>query len=214
MSSEALARALRVDLVDEGLPAPSWNVKPTQTIPVVAGSSPERRLTPARWSLVPPWADDLKLKFPTFNARIETAAEKPTFRASVQSKRCLIPFDGYYEWLTEGSIKTPHYVHRVDDQPLAIAGLYSWWRKPNTDEWHLTATILTRDSAGPISWLHDRMPVLLPIELLDDWLDTEISGDAALLRSVSEASLGLVDALDVYPVAPLRGDGPELIRPA
>lgn len=213
MSTETLARALQIDLTDEGLPEPSWNVKPTQTIPVVTGSHPERRLTPARWSLVPPWADDLKLPYPTFNARVETAADKPTFRASVASKRCIVPFDGYYEWHTENGVKSPYYIRRSDSAPLALAGLYSWWRKPGSDEWHLTATILTRDSAGPIAQLHDRMPVLVHPDLIIRWLDNDVVGDGAMLRRVSESGLSLLSDLKVDAVAPLRGDGPELIEP-
>ena len=217
MSPDALASALRVDIVDEGLPEPSWNIKPTQTIAVVADTPEGRRLTPARWSLVPPWSPELKLKYPTFNARIETAAEKPTFRASVASKRCVVPFDGYYEWLTEGTVKTPYYVHRTDGSPLLLAGLYSWWRDTNAEDdqqpWHLTATILTRASCGTLTNLHDRMPVLIGPELLDDWLDSDTVGDASLLAVVSDSSCTLTDNIHMDAVAPLRGDGPELIIP-
>lgn len=212
MSGEALAGLFHADIVEPGMPEPSFNVKPTQAIPIVVGTPPERRVALARWSLVPPWADDLKLKFPTFNARIETAASKPTFKASVKSKRCLVPFEGYYEWLTVGTTKTPFYVHRIDQQPLLLAGLYSWWRSPITDEWHLTATILTRESAGQLSPLHDRMPVLLHPDLIDDWLNKEIPGDELLLTTASDSGLTSVSELRIDEVAPLRGDGPELIE--
>lgn len=212
MSGEALAGLFHADIVEPGMPEPSFNVKPTQAIPIIVGTPPERRVAPARWSLVPPWADDLKLKFPTFNARIETAASKPTFKASVKSKRCLVPFEGYYEWLTEGTKKTPFYVHRIDQQPLLLAGLYSWWQSPATQEWHLTATILTRESAGQLSPLHDRMPVLLHPDLIDDWLNKEIPGDELLLTTASDSGLTSVSELRIDEVAPLRGDGPELIE--
>lgn len=212
MSGEALASLFHADIVEPGMPEPSFNVKPTQSIPIIVGTPPERRVAPARWSLVPLWADDLKLKFPTFNARIETAAAKPTFKASVKSKRCLVPFDGYYEWLTEGTQKTPYYVHRIDQQPLLLAGLYSWWRSPTTEEWHLTATILTRESAAQLAPLHDRMPVLLHPDFVDDWLNTEIPGDEGLLAAASDSGLVSVSELRIDEVAPLRGDGPELIE--
>ena len=212
MSGEALGSMFRADIIEPGMPDPSFNVKPTQSIPVIVGSPPERRVAAARWSLVPPWSDELKLKFPTFNARIETAASKPTFKASVKAKRCIVPFDGYYEWLTEGTKKTPYYVHRIDQQPLLLAGLYSWWRSPTTDDWHLTATILTRESSGQLAPLHDRMPVLLHPDLVDDWLNKEIPGDEGLLSAASNSGLASVSELRIDEVAPLRGDGPELIE--
>lgn len=213
MSAQQLRSVLHIDIIDEGLPAPSWNIAPTQTIPVVVGAPPERRLTPARWSLVPPWSHTLKLPFPTFNARIETAADKPTFRASVLSKRCIVPFDGYYEWHTVGAVKTPYYIRRPDTEPLTLAGLYSWWRHPESGEWTLTATILTRDSVAPIATLHDRMPVLVHPDQIDDWLNPDVLGDAALLQGVSDAGAEIVSQLSVDPVAPLKGDGPGLIEP-
>ena len=212
MSGEALASLFHADIVEPGMPEPSFNVKPTQPIPIVVGTPPERRIAPARWSLVPPWADDLKLAYPTFNARIETAASKPTFKGSVKSKRCIVAFDGYYEWLTVGSTKTPYYVHAISQQPPTLAGLYSWWRSPSTEEWHLTATILTRASAGQLEPLHDRMPVLLHSELVDDWLNPDVPGDDALLAAASDSGLSLVPQLRIDEVAPLRGDGPELIE--
>src|SRR5690606_15517766 len=81
----------------------------------------------ARWSLVPGWSGELKLKFPTFNARSESAGVKPTFRDAVRRSRALIPASGYFEWLTEGKSKTPYFV-RSTDVPVMFAGLYSWWR--------------------------------------------------------------------------------------
>lgn len=110
---------------------PTWNLKPTQSALVVADGDKDgiRRLTPARWSLVPTWSKELRLKFPTFNARIETASQKPTFRASMKRRRCVFPIDGYYEWQTVGKTKTPYFVHAGSGSaPLALAGLYSWWR--------------------------------------------------------------------------------------
>ncbi|MFC4225461.1 SOS response-associated peptidase [Lysinibacter cavernae] len=207
----------------DALPAPSWNIKPTQVIPVVLESAKGegeivRRLEPARWSIVPPWAGDLKPKFPTFNARVETAHEKRTFSAAVKTKRCIIPADGYYEWVTDADgVKHPHYITPESGEPISFAGLYSWWQDKNEPEdsptrWTLTATILTRAAEGtPIEWIHDRVPVMLTSELRDDWLSPELTGDAAFLGAVSDAGLQVVDGLQEFKVAPLRGDGPELV---
>jgi putative SOS response-associated peptidase YedK len=117
-------------------PFTSWNVKPTQQIPVLLETLSEdgevqRRSAAARWSLVPPWAPDVKQRFPTFNARSEGLAEKRTWRAPLKSSRALIPAAGYYEWHTaEDGTKTPHWIHL--DQPLNFAGLYSWWKPKGT----------------------------------------------------------------------------------
>jgi len=197
---------------------PSWNLKPTQQIPVALTSSKtgEKRFELAHWSLVPPWAKELKLKFPTFNARSEQLSEKTTFKGSLKKERCVIPVSGFYEWTGPKTARTPHAI--FGPAPiLPMAGLYSWWREPGAaggEGWHLTATILTRASAGVMSDLHDRMPVFMNDDLLHDWLDPEIEGDQLLVDAVSEASVPISEQLREYAVRPLRGDGPELIEPA
>ncbi|KAB1664197.1 SOS response-associated peptidase [Pseudoclavibacter sp. CFCC 13611] len=128
-----------VDQDDTANFTPTWNLKPTQSALVVADGDKDgiRRLTPARWSLVPTWSTELRLTFPTFNARIETAGQKPTFRASMKRRRCVFPIDGYYEWQTVGKTKTPYFVHAGSETtPLALAGLYSWWRDPSAHASH------------------------------------------------------------------------------
>ncbi|KAB1658856.1 SOS response-associated peptidase [Pseudoclavibacter sp. CFCC 11306] len=131
-----------VEQDDSAVFTPTWNLKPTQSALVIADGDKDgiRRLTPARWSLVPTWSKELRLKFPTFNARIETASQKPTFRRSMKSRRCVFPIDGYYEWQTVSKTKTPYFVHAGPGSvPLALAGLYSWWRDPGADEPGLSA---------------------------------------------------------------------------
>lgn len=199
---------------------PSWNIKPTSLVPVLLESAKgegevQRRLELARWSLVPQWAKEPKLKFPTFNARSETAAEKPTFKASVKSKRAVLPVTGYYEWKTEGKTKTPFFIHSPGER-LMLAGLYTWWRPPgSTDdaEWMLTTTILTRAAVGGVAEIHDRTPVTLPAHLVDQWLDASTVGDQGLVDEAVAAATPVSEALEYYEVAPLRGDGPELIAP-
>lgn len=204
---------------------PSWNIKPTQQIPVLLESAKgkeevRRRLDLGRWSLVPPWAKELRLKFPTFNARAENITTKPTWKSPVKSKRAIIPASGYYEWQKnpDGS-KTPHYIHMPDHQTLGFAGLYSWWPDPavpDDDErrWHLTATILTSDAVDQLVGIHDRNPVPLPHDFWDTWLDPEIEGDQSLVDAAVQAALPVAETLEAYPVRPLRGDGPELIERA
>lgn len=197
---------------------PSWNLKPTQDIPVALTDhkTGEKQLRYAYWSLVPIWSKELKTKFPTFNARSETVTEKASFKNQVKGRRCVIPVSGFYEWTGPKGKRTPHAIFGPQSL-IPMAGLYSWWHESGAGDdegWHLTATILTRASAGVMADLHDRMPVFMSDELLHDWLDPETEGDQLLVDAVSEAAVPISEKLRQWAVAPLRGDGPELIEPA
>jgi putative SOS response-associated peptidase YedK len=203
---------------------PSWNIKPTQTIPVVlhsATGSEEavRRLEPARWSLTPSWSKELTTKFPTFNARSEGITEKATWRGPVKTHRALVPASGYYEWKTDPVTKkkTPFYIHSPNDEVLALAGLYSWWKdhsKADDDptRWTLTATILTSSAVDELLHIHDRNPVPLPQDWWGDWLNPELVGDQHVIDTAIQAALPVAAALTVVEVAalPSNGDGPSL----
>ncbi|MBC9927285.1 SOS response-associated peptidase [Leucobacter sp. cx-169] len=195
----------------------SWNLKPTQGLPI-AFTSPKdeaKRFELAHWSLVPPWSKTLTSKYPTFNARSETVTEKPTFKNAVKSNRCVIPVSGFYEWTGPKGDRTPHAIFGPS-KLLPMAGIYSWWRDPEAPEgegWTLTATILTRASAGVMEQIHDRMPVFLDDELMGDWLDPGTVGDQLLVDAVSEAAVPYSELLREHVVGPLRGDGPELLLP-
>lgn len=199
---------------------PSYNIRPTDPVPVVLESartgSPVRRLELARWSLVPSWSKELKTKFPTFNARSEDVATKSSFKASVATKRAIIPAAGYYEWHTVGKTKTPFYIH--DPQgTLAFAALYSWWRDHSLADddparWVLTATIMTMPAVPHLAGIHDRNPVPLPRDWWDSWLSTEIDGDQSFVDAAVAASSEVASSLDFYQVAPLGEDGPSLIE--
>lgn len=199
-----------------GAPAPtpsSWNIAPTQHLPV-AFTDPKTgalRFDAAHWSLVAPWAKQRQSKFPTFNARAETAASKPSFKPAVQHARCAISVSGFYEWTGPKGARVPHAIFGASPI-MSLAGLYSWWREPG-GEWLLTTTILTRASAGQMTMIHDRMPVFLAPELTADWLDPATEGDQHLVEAVAEAAAPLSLDLRVHRVRPLRGDGPELIDP-
>ncbi len=207
----------------DDLPGSSWNVRPTDRIAIVVESVkgdelPVRRLEAARWSLTPSFSKTLATRFPTFNARAESAAEKQFFANSVRSKRAIIPASGYYEWKTEGKSKKPFYIHEADGM-IGFAGLYSWWRDSSLADddparWVLTATMLTRDAVGTLRGIHDRTPVTLPRDWWDDWLDPTTVGDQDFVNAAVEASTPVAEALSVHEVAPLRGDdAAELINP-
>lgn len=205
--------------VADDLPVPSWNIKPTNDIVILREDHkrPGVKLAEAaRWSLVPVWSKELKLKYPTFNARAESVLEKPSFKASAKSRRCLIPAQGYYEWTGDKGAKTPHYIHLADELIL-FAGLYSWWHEPGTadDEgWHLTTTMLTMESYGLMQEIHHRIPVFMSDDMQEDWLSPEVVGEAALFEAVTETSRLVGEHLVEHTVVPLRGDGPELITAA
>lgn len=192
----------------------SWNVKPTQQIPVALTSTKDgaKRYETAYWSLVPPWSKELKLKYPTFNARSEGITEKATFKGPLKAQRCIIPVSGFYEWTGPKEARIPHAI--LGPSPiLPMAGLYSWWRGSD-DEWVLTATILTQASAGVMEPLHSRMPVFVDDEILTDWLDPSTVGDQTLVDAVAALSVPYSATLREWAVRPLRGDGPDLIDPA
>ncbi|MEM8964154.1 MAG: SOS response-associated peptidase [Acidobacteriota bacterium] len=155
---------------------PRFNIAPTQSLPVVRAtkSGDGRELAYLRWGLVPSWAKDEKIGNRMINARSETAAEKPSFRSAMKRRRCLIPTDGFYEWKKEGSVKQPYHIHRADRRPFVFAGLWERWSR---GEQPLdTFTILTTSPNPFMASLHDRMPVILPTETWNRWLDPAIEG--------------------------------------
>lgn len=221
-----LVSVLRVDLVAESLPAPSWNVAPTAQAAIVLDSvktePPTRRLESARWGLVPSWAKDPSVGARAFNARSEELEDKPMFRSAFENRRAVIPASGYYEWHTTPEGKQPYYIHPADDQPLFFAGLYEWWRdKSKADDdptrWLLSFTILTRASAGPLADIHDRMPVVLDVDYADAWLDPTVDYQRDVLQAAYDAAPELSDTFEIRPVGSgvgnVHNDSPSLILP-
>ena len=157
-----------------------FNIAPSQPIAAVrqtvAGG--ERELAMLRWGLIPFWAKEAAIGNRMINARSETLAEKPSFRAAYKNRRCLIVADGYYEWQKRESGKQPYYFHRQDDGPFAFAGLWERWDKgPEPIE---SCTIITTDANELSRPIHDRMPVILSPEKYDLWLDPEFEETAPL----------------------------------
>lgn len=203
---DELADRLGVD-TDEavGKVAPSYNIAPGATVAVIRRTAVGRSLlTGARWNLIPAWSPTDRLAYPTFNARVETAADRPTFRDAARHGRILIPLLGYYEW---DAHRTPYWFHAKDDEVLFAAGLLSTWRGI------LTCTILTRQAEDRCALVHDRMPVLIPDEDPARWLKPA-SDLHAVLRAANQAAHDMIGRLDSHQVAPLHGDGPKLITPA
>lgn len=166
------------------------NVAPTQDIyGVIASKDGDRRVEAFHWGLLPSWAKDRKIASRMINARSETLAEKPAFKGLFKKKRVLIPMDGFYEWMPgspDGPLtkkgtpmKQPMFIHRRDEQPLAVAGLWSAWKDPEApdeaaetgDDWLHSATIITTAANETMRPVHDRMPVTVPADRWAEWLD-------------------------------------------
>lgn len=158
---------------------PRYNIAPTQDVPAVGPSARGGRgLTFMRWGLVPRWADDPSNVSSLINARAETVHEKPAFRDAFARRRCLLPADGFYEWRAEDGGKQPYYLRMPGDEPFAFAGIWERWRARDgageTARSVESCAILTTDAAPAIADLHDRMPVILPLEAYDLWTDRSV----------------------------------------
>lgn len=171
-----------------GLPRnlrPRYNIAPTTTIDVVRYVSAGRELAPMRWGLVPSWWKKPLGELPsTFNARAESIAEKPMFRAAFRSRRCIVPASGFYEWTGKAGAKTPHYFTSSSGEPLAFAGLWESWRDPKGNETILSATIIVGAANRWMSRFHERMPVLLEQRDFEEWLTGK--NPASILRPARE----------------------------
>jgi len=171
---------------------PRYNIAPTQQIAAVRKTSddPQRHLVLLHWGLIPSWADDAKIGSRMINARGETVAEKPAFRAAFKRRRCLVPADGYYEWKkpaggkgksNSGGKKQPYYITMADDRPFAFAGLWEYWEGASAEGPIESCTIITTDANQRTAEIHDRMPVILHEDDYELWLDPELQEKKPLL---------------------------------
>jgi putative SOS response-associated peptidase YedK len=154
--------------------APSWNVAPTDPLPVVVydAKADERSLDVMRWGLVPFWAKDIKAGFSNINAKAEGIEGKPAFREAFQRRRCLVPVDNFYEWKKVAAGKQPYAIALADRGLMALAGLWEMWRSPVGERARSFAIITTTPNAM-CAQLHDRMPVILGREVWPEWLGEE-----------------------------------------
>lgn len=172
---------------------------PTQFAPIITSDGGNRKLKPMRWGLIPSWAPDDSFASKMINARSETLAEKPSFRKLIDRSRVMIPADGFFEWRDFPNGKRgPIRIALKTGEPFAFAGLSDKWKKPDGSELE-TFTIITTSANELISPLHDRMPVILPREAEEVWLDLSKSGAKAveLLKPYS------ADAMEYFSVSTL-----------
>ena len=181
--SEATAALFGVDMSIEL--KPRYNIAPTQDIAAIRMDTEDTvELVMLRWGLVPFWAKEPSIGNRMINARAETVAEKPSFRAAYRKRRCLILADGFYEWRKQGDGKTPYFISLADGAPFAFAGLWENWSSKESDESLQTTTIITTAANEFMHGLHHRMPVVLQADNSARWL----GGDDDLLDEVSANS--------------------------
>jgi putative SOS response-associated peptidase YedK len=175
----------------------SYNIAPGQDVAVIVRADGQNRLSLCRWGFVPSWCKDLNEGYKMINARAETVAEKPSFREAFSRTRCLVVADGFYEWKHEGGKKRPFYVHRRDGKPFGMAGLYNRWKSPDGKE-ICTGTIITTNANEVLAPVHDRMPVILPVDEADIWLDPAIHEKEKLMPLLEPYR---ADEMELYEVS-------------
>jgi putative SOS response-associated peptidase YedK len=241
-SPEDLAEEFEVERVDDEAAAPAapagepdWNVAPTKTAPVVLERPPreDREAEPVRqlrrltWGLVPSWAKDRSVGSRMINARAESLLDKPAYRRAATARRCLVPADGWYEWQASPVAKDakgrprkqPFFVHRTDGGVIAFAGVYELWRDSTRDAddpaaWLATYAVVTTDAETGMDRIHDRMPLVLPRERWDAWLDPAVTEPDDVRALLAPAAPGRFVAEPVSArVNDVRNNGPELVTP-
>jgi len=153
-------------------PLPNFNVAPTHMHPVITQEEPTI-IHLYRWGLIPYWAKDIKIGYNLINARIEGIAEKPSFRQAFQKRRCIVPFDGYYEWQKTPEGKIPYRIQVKNTEIFTIAGLYEHWKSPTGEVIH-SFTLITQEADPAIRHLHERQPMVLLPEQEKLWLDDSL----------------------------------------
>jgi putative SOS response-associated peptidase YedK len=190
---------------------PRYNIAPTQPIAIVRLVEGKRQFALVRWGLLPSWVKDPKSFSLLVNARGESLADKPAFKAAMKYRRCLVPADGFYEWKAAGTRRQPYYVRAKSGQPLAFAGLWETWTGPNGEEMETAAIVTTRANRA-LAGIHERMPVVVPPEAFNLWLDCANVDAETAASLVTPAPEDLLEAYEVSTaVNRTANDNPDLI---
>lgn len=211
-SLELLADAFQVTELPDL--SPRYNIAPSQPVAVIRRMVPgaPRRLDLLSWGLLPAWAKDAKAARP-INARADTVAEKPTFRAAFRNRRCLVPADAFFEWQQQGTKKQPFCFRMADHGLFALAGLWERWEGPEEQVLE-TFSLLTTEPNELVATVHDRMPVILRPDQYDRWLDPTLHDPASVLAMTGPYP---ASAMVAYAVDPKVGspafDTPECLVP-
>ncbi len=202
-------------------PEINYNVAPGQEAGIIIKQEDKNIYDRYKWGLIPHWAKEPPPSGKMINARAETVISKPSFKGSFISKRCIIPVDGFFEWKKEKNRSIPYYIFRKDGKPFALAGLWDVWINPDisntTSEKIYTFTIITVDATQKLKSIHERMPAIIPKEIIDQWLDTSIK-EAGYLKKLHELLFKQKeDNLDLYRVSTIvnspTNNTPDCIKP-
>ena len=190
---------------------PRFNIAPTDPHWIVREQHEERQLLPAKWGLVNSWAKDAKRAAAQINARAETLTKSPAFKEAFEKRRCVVPADGFFEWTGAKDDRWPIWFHRPGGKLILFAGLYeSWPKQPN--EWERTFTIITTTPNALIEPVHDRMPVVLDDEAVDEWLFGKHDSLQSLLGLLKPAPDDVLIATPVSQrVNSVKKDDPECL---
>jgi putative SOS response-associated peptidase YedK len=192
---------------------PRYNVAPTQPIPIVRLHEGERQFALVRWGLIPSWVKDPKAFSLILQARSDSVIDKPSFKNAMKRRRCLIPADGFYEWNEATKPHRPYVVRPRDGNPVAFAGLWEAWMGPNGEELE-TAAIITCDANKTLHPIHHRMPVVIPEEAFDMWLDCRNVDALTASELLVPAREDLFDVWEISTaVNRVANDSVELLRP-
>ncbi|NHN35280.1 SOS response-associated peptidase [Paenibacillus agricola] len=186
-------------MLERGTPfyEPRYNIAPSQMVPAIINDGKQNKLGQLRWGFIPSWADDPKIGYKMINARVETVASKPAYRASFKSKRCIIPADGFYEWKVMKDGKQPMRILLKNGELFGMAGLYDTWESPEGKKIS-SCTIITTGPNKTMEGIHDRMPIILRTQDEATWLDRSIQ-DVRLLQELLEKPYPDSE-MRVYPV--------------
>ena len=175
---------------------PRFNIAPTQAV-IVVGDDGKRYIKEMLWGLIPSWAKDPAIGNRMINARVETLAEKPAFRAALKKRRCIIPADGFYEWQKLGKVKQPVRIVLKSREPFGFAGLWEHWKSPEGEE-VLSCTIVTTEANELLKTVHERMPVILTRDAEALWLDPKTQEPEKLLPLLKQYP---ADEMEFYRVS-------------
>lgn len=217
---EQLAAQFEVDEVRTDELGERYNVAPTLDVYAVVATDQSRRLGALRWGFVPHWAKSLKDAPVPINARVESVADSGMFARAFRRRRCIVPADGFYEWREreDASRKQPYYIHDPDDEPLALAGIWTAWRGPRSGDGEAdpiySCAIVTTEARGPIGDIHPRMPVMLPARLWAEWLSAGEDDAPHLQETIAALDAPRLEAYTITTrVNDVRNDGAELLEP-
>jgi len=207
-----LKESIQIDVIDEE-PVENYNVAPSQKVPVVLREKDQLHLRNLHWGLIPFWAKDPKIGSRMINARVETLAEKPSFKNAFKKRRCLVLSNGYYEWTGTKGNKQPYFITTTKEKPFGFAGLWDIWNDKTDETTIQSCTIITTSTCRQIAHLHHRMPVILDTEFHGRWLDPDSQDPDALIEILRE---GLVKEFMFHRVSTdvntVRNNGPHLIQ--